>query len=392
MTRNRSQAAVAGTSEIVVPRRTERHLLDMTVEVARAAIMESGLKPADIDVVIPCTTLGDRYFNTNLGFGMMPEELGLVNCRFSAQVMSGGSTSGAIVKMAASMIETGAARNVLVVQAENWGSRPVQDMIGFLATAGISEEWEIPYGHSMNAVPALMAQRYMYETGATAEHMAAVSVCLRDWARLNPLALYRGPLTIEDVLNSKIISSPVHQLECNMLADGATAFVLTRADDARHMVRTPAYVRGFGSRFTHHKLSAMKDITDLGFAGAAQDAYEMAGITPADVDLAELYDAYPVFCLLTLEQLGLCGRGEAGPMVLEGACSPGGRLPLCTNGGMLSQGHTGIGGGLSLFLEGVRQLRGQCGERQVADATTALATSSGGTYMDAHVTILSTEA
>ncbi|MEJ2487638.1 MAG: thiolase family protein, partial [Anaerolineales bacterium] len=234
-------------------------------------------------------------------------------------------------------------------------------------------------------------QRFVFETGTTEEQLASVCVSNRKWAEINPLAMFRKPLEIEKVLASKILSSPLHAYESNMLADGGCALVVVSAERARELTDCPAYLLGEGSRVTHFALSQESDLTRFGWAAAAAEAYAMAGLSAADIDLAELYDSYPIFQLIALEELGFCERGQAGAFVLDGQTWPGGSLPMTTNGGMLSQGHTGAGGGISILVETARQLLGRARERQVPDARFAIETSTGGTYVDAHVTILGNE-
>jgi acetyl-CoA C-acetyltransferase len=151
------------------------------------------------------------------------------------------------------------------------------------------------------------------------------------------------------------------------------------------------YPLGFGGRVCHYGISQDRDLTRLGFAEAAREAYEMAGITSKDVDIAEIYDGYPIFPLITLEGLGICRRGEAGSFVMEGNTWPGGKMPMTTNGGMLGQGHTAAGGGMAVFVEAIRQLMMKAGERQVKGAKIAVETSLGGTFMDSQVVVLGRE-
>jgi acetyl-CoA acetyltransferase len=231
----------------------------------------------------------------------------------------------------------------------------------------------------------------MYETGTTEEELAAVCVSLREWAKLNPHAMYRKDLTIEEVLASKMVATPLRSRECNMLADGASAYIVAAAGDAEAITDTPVFVRGHGSLVTHYSMSQDTDLANLGFPEAARAAYAESGLTPQDIDLAACYDAYPVFPLIAMDALGLCQGERAGAFVAAGHTSPGGAMPMTTNGGMLSQGHTGAGGGIAVLVEAFRQLMGKAGERQVPNAVNAVETASGGTWMDSHVTVLSKE-
>jgi len=263
--------------------------------------------------------------------------------------------------------------------------------IDLFSTAGISVEWEVPYGQHYSTIAALAINRYLYETGATIEDVAAVCVSNRKWAEINPHAFFRKPLTLEAVLASKMLSTPLTAYMSNMLFDGGSAFVMTSAERARDVCSRPVYLLGEGSRVTHFVYSQEKDITRFGWAAAAKDAFQEAGLTPADIDVAEIYDSYPIFELITFEELGFAERGQGGKSFRNGDTWPGGNIPTTTNGGMLSQGHTGAGGGVALVVEAARQLMGKAGDRQVKDARFAVETGTGGTYMDSQVTIFGTE-
>jgi acetyl-CoA acetyltransferase len=214
---------------------------------------------------------------------------------------------------------------------------------------------------------------------------------MRKWAALNPNAMLRRELSLDEVMSSKPVATNLTSREGNVLADGGAAFIVTSAERAKDLRNPPVYPLGFGSRVCHYGISQDRDLTRLGFPQAAREAYEMAGITARDVDVAEIYDGYPIFPLITLEGLGICERGEAGRFVLEGNTWPGGRMPMTTNGGMLGQGHTAAGGGVAVLVEAIRQLMGKAGARQVKGAKIAVETSLGGTFMDSHVVVLGRE-
>lgn len=387
----KGKVAIVGIGEVATGRYPDRSAIECAITAAHAAIADAGLGKDDIDAVIPTAALYNSKFNTDLVTGRIGEELGL-RLRNNLQVFAGGATSAIMLKLAAGLIETGVAQTILFVHADKLGSGVSgQEGIDLFSTAGISKEWEVPFGIHYSAVAGLITHRYMYETGATPAQLAAVCVSNRKWAELNPLAMFRTPLTLEKVLGSKMLSSPLHAYESNMLADGGAAFIVTSAARAREMCERPVYLLGEGSRVTHFALSQEPDMTRFGYAAAAKEAYAMAGLSPADIDVAELYDSYPVFQLIALEELGLCARGTAGQFVYDGHTWPGGSLPMTTNGGMLSQGHTGAGGGIAVLVEAARQLMGKAGERQVAGARFAIETATGGTYVDAHVTLLGNE-
>lgn len=389
----KTTAAVVGIGEVPSGRFPERSELDAAVTVCRAAILDAGLGPRDIDVILPTGALASRHFNVDLVFSRLCEELGMNRrLKMNCQVMAGGATSSSILAVAEGLVASGMARRVLCVHSDAVGSLPKQAGIDLFATTGVSEEWEAPFGHNMNAVGALATARYMHETGTTEEELAAVCVSLRQWAMLNPHAMFRTPLTVAEVMASKMVATPLRAKQCNMLADGAAAFVVAAAGEARAITQTPVYLRGHGSLVTHYTLSQETDLARLGFPEAARAAYAEAGIGPGAVQLAQIYDAYPVWPLITLDGLGLCRGERAGAFVAAGETAPGGSLPMTTNGGMLSQGHTAVGGGVAVLVEAFRQLMGKAGARQVPNLVNAVETASGGTWMDSHVTLLSREA
>lgn len=389
----RGKVAAVGIGEVPTGAYPDRPVLAAALEAARQAVRASGIPKSDIDVVMPTGSIFSRDFNSDLIFARLVEELGMNGTAHqNIQVMSGGASGSVLMKVAGAMVASGLARNVLVVHADKLSTGlSIDEAIDLFATLGIPEEWERPYGQHFSAIAALTTQRYRYETGATAEQLASVCVALRQWAELNPNAMYRQPLTVNDVLSSKSLADPLHALESNVLADGASAFVVTSAERAQDFTDTPVYLLGTGSRVTHYSISQEEDLTRFGMAEAARDAFSMAGVGPYDIDIAEIYDSYAVFCLIALEEMGFVERGEAGKFVEEGRTCPGGSLPMTTNGGMLSQGHTGAGGGVAILVESIRQLMGRGGDRQVEGAQLAVETGMGGSYMDSHVLVLGSE-
>jgi acetyl-CoA acetyltransferase len=307
-------------------------------------------------------------------------------------VFSGGSSSTNALRIASALIETGRARTILFVHCDKLGTGVTsQGGIDLFSTAGISMEWEVPFGQHYSTVAALATQRYKYETGTTDEQLSAVCVSNRRWAELNPNAFFRKPLTIEEVMASKMLATPLRAKQSNMLFDGGAAFIVTSAQRARELTTRPAYVLGEGGVVTHFAYHQEPDLTRFGWARAGRQAFAEAGIGPQDIDVAEIYDSYPIYQLIAFEEIGLAPRGEAGRLHLDGATAPGGRIPTTTDGGMLSKGHIGAGGSVSLLVEAARQVMGRAGPRQVPNCRFAVETAVGGTYMDAQVTILGSE-
>jgi len=392
MSNLRGKFAIIGTGEVPTGRFPEKAAIYHAIESARRAIVDAGIKKEDIDFVMPTAALYSPQFNTELVTCRIIEELGLKNARTNCQIFAGGSSGSCFLKLGGSLIVSGVAQCVLCVHADRLGTGvTAQGGIDLFSTAGISPEWEVPFGQHYSSIAALATTRYQYETGCTDEELAAVCVSNRKWAELNPNARFRTPLTIEEVLSSKMLSTPLRAKESNMLFDGGSALILTSADRAKDLCQKPVYFLGEGSRVTHFVFSQEPDITRYGWREAAKDAFTEAELTPQDIDVAEIYDSYPIYQVIGFEEVGFCERGEAGAMHLRGDTWPGGKIPTTTNGGMLSQGHTGAGGGVALLVEAARQLMGKAGDRQVPGARFALETGTGGTYMDAHVSILGSE-
>jgi acetyl-CoA acetyltransferase len=233
--------------------------------------------------------------------------------------------------------------------------------------------------------------RHMHEFGTKAEHFAQVAVSARDWARLNPDAFKRGPLTLEECVASRLVSDPLRVSDCCLITDGAAAVVMTRADRARGLRADPVYLLGAAAATWHQNIDQMRDLTVTPAAESGRRAFEAAGVKPADIDVVNLYDAFTINTLLFLEDLGFCAKGEGGPFVAGGRIGPGGALPVNTNGGGLSCCHPGMYG-LFTMVESCVQLRGQGGARQVPGAQLALAHANGGTLSSQATMVLGTEA
>ncbi|MBX3693571.1 MAG: thiolase family protein [Steroidobacteraceae bacterium] len=387
--RTRGRTAIVGVGEVPTGRFPDRGAISFALDSVREAIRDAGVDKDTIDFVIPTGALFSPQFSNELATARIVEELGLKGVVSNCQVFSGGSSSTNALRIASALIETRRARCVLFVHTDKLGTGvSAQGGIDLFSTAGISAEWEVPYGQHYSTVAALATTRYQYETGCTDEELSAVCVSNRKWGELNPHAFFRTPLTIDEVMASKMLSTPLRAKQSNMLFDGGAAFIVTSAKEARELTPQPAYVLGDGGAVTHFAYSQERDLTRFGWAAAAAQAFGEAGIAPSDIDVAEIYDSYPIFQLIAFEELGLAARGEAGGLFLRGETWPGGRIPTTTDGGMLSKGHIGAGGSVSLLIEAARQVMGKAGARQVPGARFAVETATGGTYMDSQVTIL----
>jgi acetyl-CoA C-acetyltransferase len=394
--------AVIGTSEVphgIFPERSE---YEIAYTVARAAVKDAGIEMKDIGAVLSAAHIMGSEYNTEIFFGHLPEAIGAKNAKFYATTVSGGGSSSSIIKTASGVIESGVTDTVLVIHAQRFSQFSGNEQAKYFAHAGSSLEWEVPYGMTYNGLAAMMANAYMEHSGTTIRQIAAVSVACRKWACLQPNAMFnKKELTIEDVLNSKMVAAPLTAFMCNVLCDGGSAYVICSAEKARKIAEKtgnkPVYILGSGSRFSHRFItSAVPDFADMGkmykfFTPPANEAYNQAGLGPKDMDIFQAYGAYPHLDLILLEAMGLAEPGKAGALVETGETSPGGKYPATTNGEALSFGHTGTGVGFSLWVETIRQLQGKAGKAQVTNAKFAIFNSGGGAYSDIHYTVLGNE-
>ena len=381
-----------GVGEIPSGRYPDRNFIGDLTKVAILALKDAGMAPKDVDTILLIPNLHGFADQADLVFSRMVEELGLNRqAKASYMVHSGGSTSDNATRAAAGLITAGHAKTVLVLHCDRWGSANLAEMVTALSKNGIPQEWEQVTGLQFNAVGGLITQRYMHDSGSTPEEMASVCVTLRKWARMNPNAMFRNKdLTIEQILASKMISDPLHALECPPLADGAVAFVMTSAENARKRgLIESVRIAGSGGCVSHYSIGQETNLSVLGWPLAAERAYNQSGWGPEDADLAEIYDSYAAVTTIAMEGLGLCEKGEGARWFAAGHGDPGGTLPVNTNGGLLSAGHTGVGGGTALLVEGVRQLLHRAEQpRQVEGCKRAIIAGTGGTYMDAQVLLL----
>lgn len=389
----RGKTAIVGIGEVPTGLYPERSFVEQAVSAAEMAIRDAGITKEEIDTVVPILAVANNIDNANLICSMMVEELGLGRtCKANFLCASGGSSSANALKAAMGLIVTGLSKAVLVVHSDRLGTGlDMAAAIAQFAVVSISQEYEAPFGFSQLALAGFLQQRFMYDTGTTERQIACVVETMRRWAALNPNAMLRDVRTADDVLASPMISSPVRKRMMNKLADGASAFIVTSAERARELTDKPAYILGVGSRCTNFTTTEGQHDFYRTWTPAADEAFAMAGIGREDIGVAELYDAFPTFILISMELVGLCGKGEAGKFFEEGHAAPGGKLPVTTNGGMMAQGHTGAGGGIAVMVEAARQVMGKAGERQVPDVKYALDTASGGIGMDFHVSILGNE-
>ena len=380
----RGSAAIAGVATFGCGEAHGFTEMELLVRSARAAVADAGLKMSDIDGL--CTaSVGSTMWT-------MPvvEYLG-IRPSFIDGTMVGGSSFIAHLLPAMHALQSGQCKAVLVCygstqRTASFGRREIAQARRWMDP----QPYETPYEpFNPPSAYALAASRHMHQYGTTRRDLAEVAVAARAWARLNPEAFSRDPLSIDDVLNARMVSDPLSVRDCCLVTDGGGAYVLVRADRAKDLPKKPVYVLGNGTAVWNRQISSMHDLTVTAATQSGRDAYAMAGLGPKDMDMAQLYDAFTINTLLFLEDLGFCKKGEAGAFVQGGGIAPGGHLPVNTNGGGLSCVHPGMYGIFTL-IEAVRQLRGEGGDRQVAGAQTALAHGNGGTLSSQSTAIFGT--
>jgi len=375
----RASAAIVGVAESDLGQVADgMSVIDLMAQGTKRALDDCGLDLKAVDGLF-CATAQSRL--SVLAFA---EYLGIDPPCLGSTIV-GGSSFEYHVAHAMAAIELGLCHVAVIA----YGS--TQRTVGRKqASQREINPYETPFKPFLPASAyALAAARHMHEFGTTREQLAAVAVAARDWALLNPAAWEKKPLTIDGVLSSRLVSYPFTVRDCCLVTDGGGAIVVTSAERARALKKPPAYVLGCGQSVTHASISSMPDLTVTGAAASGQRAYQMAKLGPADVDVLELYDAFTINTILFLEDLGFCKKGEGGAFVSDGRIAPKGSVPVNTNGGGLSYCHPGMYG-LFLLIEAVRQLRGECGARQVQDCEVAIAHGNGGVLSSQATVILGT--
>ena len=351
---------------------TDKSILTLQTQAITRALDDAGLSLHDIDGF--ATTGVSRFSATQLAdyFG--------IAAKWTDSTFAGGAAFEMMVARAAQAIDAGQAETIVISFGSNQRSARSRALAGVVDATTPEAQFEQPYAplHPISYY-AMAAQQYFERYGGTSEQLAEVAIAAREWALLNPKAFRygKGPLTVEDVVGSPMISSPLSAADCCLVTDGGGAVIVTSDARAADLAKTPVRVLGYGERVTNTSMTAVEDLTRTGAEGAAADAFARAGITPGDVDVVQVYDSFTITVVLTLEAMGFCGRGEALDWIQGGRIRPGGDFPLDTSGGGLSYCHPGQFGVL-LLVEAVRQLRGECGDRQVPDAEIAVAHGVGG--------------
>ena len=379
MSRANQPCAIVGVAESdlgVVPGKTA---VDLAVQATLAAVDDAGLKLSDIDAVSTCNL--SRFSPVQLS-----EHLGL-QPRLLDGTLVGGSSFEMHLAHACAAIQTGQCEVALIAYGSVQRSKRARKIEGFVESGTSAAQYEHMYAPLYPiSFYAMVAQRYMHAYGATPEHLARVAVAARRWAAMNPKAFKREPLTVDEVLASPTVSSPLHALDCCLVTDGGGAVIVTSAERAKTLAKPPVQVLGYAETSTHDAMSQAPDLLRHGSAVTGAQALRTAGLTPSEISVVQIYDAFTINVLVGLENLGFCRPGEAATLVADGQIDPGGRLPVNTQGGGLSYCHPGMFG-IFLLIEAVRQLRGECGDRQVKGAHSALCHATGGIF-SAHASVV----
>ncbi|WP_144640396.1 thiolase [Bordetella genomosp. 13] len=350
--------------------------IDLMAQGVYRALDDCGLAVGDVDGLF-CATSQSRLAGLALA-----EYLNLPEAYIDSTSTGGSSFMGHLVRAEAAI-----AAGLCQVAVVAYGS--TQRSLGRKQTS--RPEWnpyESPFKPFLPPTAyALAAARHMHQFGTTREQLAEVAVAARQWALRNPAAWEKTPLTVQEVLASRMVSYPLTLRDCCLVSDGGGAIVLTTPERAAQLARLPVYLLGAGHCTTHQTISSMPDLVETGARVSGAKAYAQAGLRPSDVDVVGLYDAFTINTILFLEDLGFCGKGEGGAFVGGGRIAPGGELPVNTNGGGLSYCHPGMYG-IFLLIEAIRQLRGECGDRQVPGAEVALAHGNGGVLSSQYTVIL----
>lgn len=354
--------------------------MEMAAEAARLALADAGLKISDVDGLFICLP-------TDFLSGLTLAEYLGIRPKMTNNSRTGGSAFLGHAEWAALALDAGLIDVALICYGSNQRTGA-----GKLVSAQAPSPFEHPY-RPTNPVSsyALAASRHMYEFGTTSEQLASVAVAARQWANMNPEAFRHGPLTVDDVLATRLVSDPLHVADCCLVTDGAAAVVMTRADRARDCAKKAVHLLGAASATFHTEIAMLHDMTVSAASESGARALAQARLTPKDIPMAQLYDAFTINTILFLEDLGFVKKGEGGPFVASGAIAPGGSLPVNTNGGGLSCVHPGMYG-LFTLVESIRQLRGEAGERQVPGVELSLSHGNGGTLSSQSTCILGTDA
>ena len=375
---------IVGAAETALGEVPDQTTYSMFSLAAHEALDEAGLSVKDVDGIFT-NYMGEE------GTVQVGEYLGILAPRYVDSTDIGGAAYEAHVHHAMMAIANNRCEVAIVGYASRQRSERARSMTMRQRELTLTAQFESPYGLPMPiGYYAMIAARHMHEYGTTSEQLAEIAVAARQWAQLNPKAWKRDPMTVEDVLASRMISDPLRRLDCCLITDGGGVIVLTNKERARDANKKPIRVLGAGESHTRWNISQGPNLTTTAAKVSGEQAFGMAGITPADVDFVQPYDSFTITVLTALEDLGFCEKGEGGAFVGGGRLAPGGDLPAMTSGGGLSYNHPGALGVL-LLIEAVRQLRGEAGERQLENPKIGVAHGVGGLLSTAATVVMTND-
>lgn len=379
----RGQVAIVGAADTEVGKVPHLSATQLCIQAAKRAMDDAGITKDQVDGLVTCNSMAQPYM---YHAEAMAEYLQIFP-KYCVSAGAGGGTTFAVLYQAAAAIAHGVCETVVISMADSLRTGLTREQAMVMQSSSGHPQYETPYGSTVPGYYALIAQAYMHEYGATPEHLAHVAVTCRQHACLHPHAQMREPISVQDVMESRPIADPLRLLDCSLVSDGGAAIVLTSAERAEDFSHHPVYLLGAGEGHGHEHISQARSLTTSSATDSGARAYAMAGLKPTDMDLVQVYDCFTPVVLIELEDLGFCGKGEAGDFVAEGHTALGGRLPMNTHGGLLSHSHPGNPGSMFALTETVRQLRHAAGARQVAGAETALVHAQGG-ILSSHCSVI----
>jgi acetyl-CoA acetyltransferase len=375
------EIAIVGAALSDIGRVDTKTAFELHYQAASRALADAGMTKDDVDGMASCGTGLLAPVEVAEYMGLRPDWVDGTSV--------GGSSWEFMLEHASAAIREGHARTVLIV----YGSTARADLKARRRSANLSfgargpVQFDVPFGHTLISKYAMATRRHMYEFGTTIEQLAEIAVSTRYNASHNPEAYYQDPITIDDVQNSRMMADPLTKMHCCIRSDGGGAIVVTSKERARDCAKQPVWVLGTGEATSHTTMSEWDDFTESPAVRSGKAAFERAGVTPDDIDVCQVYDAFTAMVLFSLEALGFCKKGEGGPFVADGKLRVGGELPTNTDGGGLSHCHPGMRG-MFLLVEAVRQLRGEAHGRQVDNARLCCVNGTGGWFSTASTAIL----
>ncbi|MCS5650546.1 MAG: thiolase family protein [Dehalococcoidia bacterium] len=379
----RGEVAIVGAADSLVGIVPDLDANELCADAILLALADAGINKDQVDGLITCNSMSKPML---YHAEAMAEYLQIFP-RYCIAAGAGGGTTFSILHHAASAIVTGMADIIVIAMADSLRSGLTREQSLLAQSATGHPQFEQPYGPTVPAYYALIAQAHMAKYGTLPEHFAEIAVACRSHAVRNKTAQMQELITVEDVLTSRMIADPLHLLDCSLVSDGGAAIVMTSSKRALDFPHPPVYLLGVGEGHSHEHISQARNLTTSAAKESGEQAYAMAGLKPKDMNFAQLYDCFTPTVLVELEDLGFCDKGEGGPFISSVGIGPNGTLPVNTHGGLLSHCHPGNPGSMFALTESIWQLRHSAGERQINSADVGLLHAQGG-IMSSHTTLI----